>query len=94
MGSYFARRHPGELLGAFLMNWKGETFYSRNEVVQISAKDPKGELAALALRPGRMFLLVEHGRLGMLQAALPPGKRLELLEKEITNKFALVSLSE
>ncbi len=92
--NYFARRQPGEPLGAFLMNWKGETFYTRNEVVQISARDPRGELTLLALRPGRAFVLVEHARLPMLRSLLPPGQRLEVLAPETTNKFALVSLED
>ena len=91
---YFARRQAGEPLGAFLMNWKGETFYARNEVVQLSSRDPRGELTALALRPGRAFVLVEHARLGMLQTALPPGQRLEVVAPETMNKFALVRLDD
>ena len=70
--NYFSRRHPGEPLGAFLMNWKGETFYTRNEVLQVSARDPRGELTALALRPGRAFVLVEHARLGALRTSPSP----------------------
>lgn len=91
---YFARRQPGEPLAAFLMNWKGETFYTRNEVVQLSARDPRGELTALALRPGRAFVLVEHARLGMLQSVLPPGQRVEVLAPETMNKFSLVCLDD
>ena len=94
MTNYYARRQPGEPLGAFLMNWKGETFYTRNEVVQVSARDPRGELAALALRPGRAFVLVEHARLGMLQSSLPPGQRVEVLAPETMNKFSLVRLDD
>lgn len=91
---YFSRREAGEPLAAFLMNWKGETFYTRNEVVQLSARDPRGELTALALRPGRAFVVVEHARLGMLQAALPPGQRVEVLAPATMNKFALVRLED
>jgi hypothetical protein len=76
------------------MNWKGETFYTRNEVVQVSARDPRGELTALALRPGRAFVVVEHARLPMLRSALPPGQRVEVLAPETTNKFALVILDD
>ena len=32
---YYAQRKPGEPIAAFLMNWRGETFYSRNTVKQI-----------------------------------------------------------
>jgi 4-amino-4-deoxy-L-arabinose transferase-like glycosyltransferase len=92
--NYFVRKQPGEPLGAFLMNWKGETFYTRNEVVQLSARDPRGELSALASRPGRAFVVVEHARLGMLQSSLPPGQRMEVLVPETMNKFALVRLED
>ena len=94
MTHYFSHRHAGEPLGAFLMNWKGETFYTRNEVVQLSARDPRGELTALALRPGKAFVLVEQARLGVLRGSLPPGQRVEVLEPETMNKFTLVSLDD
>ena len=94
MTNYFSERQPGEPLGAFLMNWKGETFYTRNEVVQVSARDPRGELTALALRPGRAFVVVEHARLGTLRSSLPPGQRVEVLAPETMNKFALVRLED
>lgn len=94
LSTWFSRRAPAAPLGAFLMNWKGETFYTRNEVVQVSARDPRREVAALALRPGPAFVLVEHARLGMLRAALPPGQRVEVIAPETTNKFALVSLED
>ena len=92
--NYFSRRQPGEPLGAFLMNWKGETFYTRNEVVQLSARDPRAELTALAQRPGRAFVVVEHARLPMLRSALPVGQRVEVLAPETMNKFALVILED
>jgi len=91
--AYFDARRPDEPLVAFLMNWKGETFYTRNEVVQISARDPRGELLALALRPGRAFVVVEHARLQMLRSLIP-GQRVTALTTPPNNKFALVSLEE
>ena len=94
LAPYFAQRQPGEPLGAFLMNWKGETFYTRNEVVPLSARDPRGELAAFALRPGRAFLLVEHARIPMLRSVLPPGQRIEVIAPDTMNKFALIRLDD
>jgi 4-amino-4-deoxy-L-arabinose transferase-like glycosyltransferase len=91
---YFAQRLAGEPLAAFLMNWKGETFYSRNEVLQVSARDPRGELASIALQPGRAFVVVEHARLPVLRQALPPGQRLEVIAPETMNKFQLVRLDD
>jgi 4-amino-4-deoxy-L-arabinose transferase-like glycosyltransferase len=37
--TYYTERLPGETVVAYLMNWKGETFYTKNEIRQ--AQDPK-----------------------------------------------------
>jgi hypothetical protein len=37
MHTYYTQRLPGEPLGAYLMNWKGETFYTKNEVRQMQS---------------------------------------------------------
>lgn len=91
--AYFDSRRTDEPLVAFLMNWKGETFYSRNEVVQVTTKDPRAELTALALRPGRAFVLVEHARLQMMRSLIP-GQRVTAITTAPNNKFTLVSLEE
>lgn len=91
---YLATRRDQEPLAAFLMNWKGETLYTRNEVRQISARDPRGELTAFALQPGRGFIVVEHARLPVLRAALPPGQALTPIDLDSTNKFALVAIDD
>ncbi len=57
---YYAQRKPGEPIVSFLMNWRGETFYSRNTVKQI--KD-NNLLYQYAQQPGREWALVEHNRL-------------------------------
>ncbi|MFT3713300.1 MAG: glycosyltransferase family 39 protein [Archangium sp.] len=91
---FFAARRDNEPLGAFLMNWKGETLYTRNEVLQISAKNPRGELQSLALQPGRAFVVVEHARLSALRAALPPNQNVTPVDLDSTNKFALVAIDD
>jgi hypothetical protein len=91
---YFAQRHDGEPLAAFLMNWKGETFYTRNEVMQVSARDPRGEISQIALQPGRAFVVVEHARVPVLRQSLPPGQRMEVIAPDTMNKFALVRLDD
>ncbi len=90
---YFRGRAPGEPIAAFWMNWKGETFYSRNEVVQVK---PGNEALALELarRPGRAWFLVEHPRLRALQQALGPSQQLEAIEPSLNDKFVLVVASE
>jgi 4-amino-4-deoxy-L-arabinose transferase-like glycosyltransferase len=86
---YLQARAPGEPLAAFLMNWKGETFYTRNDVVQIGAADPRGSLAMLLSSHPRAFFLVEHHRLEMLRGALPPNTTLEPIAPQTMNKFVL-----
>ncbi len=87
---FFAERRGDEPLAAFLMNWKGETLYTRNAVTQINAGNPRGEVQRLTERPGRVFFVVEHARLPLLRQALPPGQRVTVVDDSSTNKFALV----
>jgi 4-amino-4-deoxy-L-arabinose transferase-like glycosyltransferase len=86
---YYDQRKPGEPITAFLMNWRGETFYSRNTVKQI--KD-NGQLNQYANQPGREWALVEHNRLGILKSAVGPDKTVSLIERDLNNKFVLVTI--
>lgn len=86
---YYEQRKEGEPITAFLMNWRGETFYSRNTVKQI--KD-NGRLFEYANQPGREWALVEHNRLGILKQAVGPDKTVNLVERELNNKFVLVTI--
>jgi hypothetical protein len=88
---YWRMRQPGEPIAAFLMDWKGETFYSRNTVVQIRVPEhQRGEARRLAEEPGRAWFLVEHPRLGVLRQALGPGHTLRTVAPDLNNKFVLV----
>lgn len=86
---YLQTRAPGEPLAAFLMNWKGETFYTRNDVVQIGAADPRGALTLLLSSHPRAFFLVEHHRLETLRSVLPPNTTLDAIAPQTMNKFVL-----
>ncbi len=86
---YYKHRQAGEPITAFLMNWRGETFYSRNTVKQI--KD-NGILYQYAQQPGREWALVEHHRLGILKSAVGADKTVTLVDRDINNKFVLVSI--
>lgn len=86
---YYAQRKPGEPITAFLMNWRGETFYSRNTVKQI--KD-NAQMAAFAAQPGREWALVEHNRLNILRTAVGPDKVVTPIDRDINNKFVLVTI--
>jgi hypothetical protein len=77
---------PDEPLGAYLMNWRGETFYSKNTVRQL--KD-NAKLTEFVNGPGpRKWLLVEQGRLTVLRQAIGGKMRLRVVESR-NNKFAL-----
>jgi hypothetical protein len=75
------------------MNWKGETFYTRNEVLQLSARDPRAELSALAQRPGRAFVIVEHARVPLLRSLIPT-QRITPLTTPPNNKFTVLTLDD
>jgi hypothetical protein len=86
---YYAQRQQGEPITAFLMNWRGETFYSRNTVKQI--KD-NASMATFAAQPGREWALVEHNRLGVLRTAVGADKVVTPIDRDINNKFVLVTI--
>jgi 4-amino-4-deoxy-L-arabinose transferase-like glycosyltransferase len=89
---YYTQRQPNEPIAAFLMNWRGETFYSRNMVKQIK-DNPQVGMKNYADQPGREWSLVEHARLGMLKQAV--GDRpITLVDKDLNNKFVLVIIGE
>ncbi|MFZ5441077.1 MAG: ArnT family glycosyltransferase [Myxococcota bacterium] len=88
---YYTQRRPGEPIAAFLMNWRGETFYSRNTVKQIK-DNPQVGMRSYADQPGREWSLVEHNRLGILQNAVGPDKKVTLIDKDLNNKFILVTI--
>ncbi|MFO0600802.1 MAG: glycosyltransferase family 39 protein [Myxococcaceae bacterium] len=87
---YFTQRRPGEPIAAFLMNWRGETFYSRNTVKQIK-DNPQVGMKTYADQEGREWSLVEHNRLGILKSAVGD-KNVTLVDKDLNNKFVLVTI--
>jgi len=87
---YYDRRAPGEPIVAYMMDWKGETFYSKNTVKQI--KDSPARMAAFAALPGRKWALVEHPRLGLLRQAIGPDHRIEQIDRDLNVKFVLVTI--
>jgi hypothetical protein len=86
---YYGMRQPGEPIIAFLMNWRGETFYSRNTVRQIRDNPVMRQYAML---PGRKWALVEHYRLGLLKQAVGPDKKVTEYDRDLNNKFTLVTI--
>ena len=92
---YFHQSTPDEPIGAFQMNWRGETFYSRNTVRQVGRPGaPAATLADFMNGPGaRKWVLLEHTRLGTLRNALGAAARVRVVESR-NNKFVLAVLEK
>jgi 4-amino-4-deoxy-L-arabinose transferase-like glycosyltransferase len=88
--TYFHQAAPGEPIGAFQMNWRGEQFYSKNTVREIARQQmPFTTLPEFVQGPGaRKWVLVEQARVGNLRQALGTTARLKIVESR-NNKFAL-----
>jgi 4-amino-4-deoxy-L-arabinose transferase-like glycosyltransferase len=82
------RKSPDEPIVAYFMNWRGETFYSRNLVRQVQDANRMKELAE---RPGRKWVIVERSRYGALRQAVGPKPALRIADQS-TNKFFLVAM--
>ncbi len=89
---YYAQRKADEPIVAYMMNWRGETFYSSNTVEQFRTGDANTRMRNLAARPGREWVLVEHNRLNLLRSAVGSDKRVTPIDKDINNKFVLVTV--
>jgi len=89
--AYLAERgSPDEPVVAYFMNWKGETFYSRNLVRQVQDNARMKDIAA---RPGRIWVLVERARFNNLKSTLGPAATLRIADRS-TNKFWLVEVTD
>src|SRR5207244_2255395 len=88
--AYHQDSTPDEPIAAYQMNWRGETFYSKNTVRQISRSGPPmTTLPEFLAGPGkRKWILVEQGRLGLLRQQMGATHRLRVVESK-NNKFAL-----
>ena len=88
--TYYQQSTPDEPIAAYQMNWRGETFYSKNTVKQIGrGAAPQGTLEGFLAAPGpRKWFLVEQGRLSALKGAVAAPWRLRVVETR-NIKFAL-----
>jgi 4-amino-4-deoxy-L-arabinose transferase-like glycosyltransferase len=86
---YYHQSTPDEPIAAYQMNWRGETFYSRNTVRQVGRPGaPSATLAEFMNGPGpRKWFLVEQSRINGLRQALGTA-RMKVVESR-NNKFAL-----
>ena len=89
--TYLSQRgSPEEPVAAYYMNWRGETFYSRNLVRQIQ---DNGKLREWAARPGRKWAVTERGRLQALRSALGAEHRVRVADRS-SNKYFLVAIEQ
>ncbi len=84
------RGSPAEPVAAWYMNWRGETFYSRNLVRQIQ---DAGELKEWAARSPRAWVVTERSRLPSLRAALPPDRLARVADRSSVKSY-LVAVEE
>jgi hypothetical protein len=92
---YRMRESPDEPIAAFMMNWRGETFYSRDTVAQIGRTGdphPTEHMRSFAEQPGHKWVLVEHTRIGVLQNAVGPNHQMHIIDQDLNNKFVLVKI--
>jgi 4-amino-4-deoxy-L-arabinose transferase-like glycosyltransferase len=87
---YYDQRRPYEPIAAYMMDWKGETFYSRNTVRQ--DKDNAPRLTLYGQLPGRKWALVEQPRLGLLRQAIGAEKAVTPVDRNLNVKFVLVTI--
>jgi 4-amino-4-deoxy-L-arabinose transferase-like glycosyltransferase len=88
---YYRQSSPDEPIGAYLMNWRGETFYSRNTVKQLKKQQ---DLSEFIEGPGpRKWVLVEQARLPVMRQALGNSARIKVIESR-NNKFVLTSVEK
>jgi 4-amino-4-deoxy-L-arabinose transferase-like glycosyltransferase len=87
---YYDQRRPSEPIAAYMMDWKGETFYSRNTVRQ--DKDSAPRLTLYGQLPGRKWALVEQARLGLVRQAVGADKVVTPIDRNLNVKFVLVTI--
>jgi 4-amino-4-deoxy-L-arabinose transferase-like glycosyltransferase len=80
---------PNEPIGAYLMNWHGETFYSRNLTRQLKEVN---ELRDFVAGPGPQWVLVEEARLAGMKSTLGAAYNVRVVDKS-NNKFALTEVT-
>jgi 4-amino-4-deoxy-L-arabinose transferase-like glycosyltransferase len=93
--TFHEERQPNEPIYAYQLNWRGETFYSRNRILQVKESGANERMRSLVDKPGREFIITEQSRYHTLQGVLSPDKRdkMRILDRS-NNKFYLVVVDE
>jgi len=81
---------PAEPVVAWLMNWRGETFYGGGRVREVV--DP-ARMREVAARPGRLWVVTEPARIPALRSAVGPGKAFRVAGPE-TGRYRLLELTD
>jgi len=103
LATYYQMRQPGEKLIAWQMYWRGETFYTSNEIfdhrlqsdektVFLGERNAENMQDWLRRHTGqRVFFIIEHGRLQTLKTLMPTQSAKDTLRvvDETSNKFLL-----
>jgi hypothetical protein len=93
--TYYEEREGDEPIYAYQLNWRGETFYSRNRTLQIMGKNANRRMRELVEQPGREFIITEQSRYDTLRNVLPASHRnkLRILDQS-NNHFYLMVVDE
>ena len=88
--TFYEERVGDEPIYAFQLNWRGETFYSRNTILQVKESGANARIRSLVDRPGREFIITEQSRFHALRNVLSQdkGEKLRILDRS-NNKFYL-----
>ena len=86
---YYDKRQSDEPIVAYQMDWKGETFYSRNTVKQIKTSDKMTDYINM---PGRKWALVEQGQRFTDLQRLVGSHAFQAYDRRLNAKFVLVSI--
>jgi hypothetical protein len=84
------RPGPAEPAVAWLMNWRGETFYGENRVREIA--DP-ARMREAASRLGRLWVVTEEERIPALRGAVGGAKRIRVAGPA-SGRYRLLELSD
>ena len=93
--TFYGEKKGDEPIYAFQLNWRGETFYSRNKVLQVKESGANQRIRELVDRPGREFIVTEQSRFHTLKGVLSPDKRdkVRILDRS-NNKFYLLVVED
>ncbi len=92
--TFYDERAPGEPIYAYQLNWRGETFYSRNTILQVKESGANQRIKRLIEQPGREFIITEQSRFQTLKSALGEyGDKARILDRS-NNKFYLIVVEE